>query len=574
MVGTGHVVVTERRVFRDPFGEPVEPAAPPELSADQKGVFERVLPALEGGFHRFLLSGVTGSGKTEVYLRLAAAAAARGRPVLVLVPEIALISQIARRFRGRFGDAVAVLHSGLSGGERFDEWSRILEGKATIVVGARSAVFAPVVRPGLIVVDEEHDGSYKQEQGLRYHARDLAVVRARQAGAVVLLGSATPSVESVANAASGKFAELVLPRRIRDRPMADVEVIDLRLHRDARGIDRWMAPALREAIGETIRRGEQALLFLNRRGFASFPVCAACGEAIRCRHCDISLTLHKAAHLFRCHYCGFGRAASDVCPACGAPKVRLLGLGTEKVEEALAALFPSARIARMDRDAVSRKGALLRILRQLRDGKIDVVVGTQMVAKGHDFPNITLVGILCADLSLNVPDFRAGERTFQLLAQVAGRAGRGASPGRVLLQTFNPGHFSIRAACSQDFRAFYGKEIEVRRSLGYPPFTRLAQLKISGRDGERARQGAEALGEAARGILSEDPERLRGLQLLGPIEAPLSRIAGRHRWQLLVKAPGPGVLHRYLRRLLPEGGIPGLRRDPSVTVDVDPYSFQ
>jgi len=567
---SGHLETFARRLYRDPFGEAILPDAAPVLTVDQEAVVGTVCGALGTGFRTFLLKGVTGSGKTEVYLRLAAHAVASGRSVLVLVPEIALITQTERRFRARFGEHVAVLHSGLSVGERFDQWSRILRREVPIAIGVRSAVFAPFSDLGVIIVDEEHDASYKQEGRLHYSARDLAVVRAQQSGAVALLGSATPSLQSYYNVRTGKYTELVLPERIEARSLPEVRTVDLRQCRDLRGPGRFISVELNRAIAATLERGEQALLFLNRRGYANFPVCAACGEALRCRQCNISLTLHQADNAYRCHYCGFSLPATAACSACGSQNIKRLGMGTEKVEAAIRGLFPAARVARMDRDTTRRRGEILRLLKGLRDHTIDILIGTQMVTQGHDFPGITLVGILCADLSLSFPDFRAGERTFQLLSQVAGRAGRGDRPGRVILQTYNPDHFSIRAACAQDFDAFYEPEIGFRKALGYPPITRMVLLRLSGRDECFTRAQAEALGAQCRSLQAADPAWAASLQLLGPIEAPLTRIAGHYRWQILVKSPHTAALHRFVDRLLaiyPHGVS---RSRVKMVIDVDP----
>ena len=525
------------------------------------------------GFATFLLTGVTASGKTEVYLQLAAEAIEGGLPVLVLVPEIALISQMERRFRARFGDCVAVLHSGLSAGERYDQWQRILRGRATIAVGARSAIFAPFRRVGLVIVDEEHDSSYKQEQGLRYNARDLAVVRAKQDGAAALLGSATPSIQSYFNVCRQKFREITLTERFEQRPMPQIQVVDLGRTGDRRGARSYITDPLRVAMQQALDRGEQVMLFLNRRGFANYPVCAACGQALRCKNCDITLTLHQEANAYRCHYCGYSRAVTSDCPACGAARIKPLGLGTEKIEDAVQNLFPAARVSRMDRDTTARKGALLKILKDLRSRKIDVLVGTQMIAKGHDFPHITLVGIICADLSLNFPDFRAGERTFQVLAQVAGRAGRGAAPGKVILQTFNPNHFSIMCAQAQDFKSFYDQEIRYRQSLLYPPFARLIQLKISGRSESRTADHAAALGRACTDLKAARPATFEPVAVLGPLEAPLARIQSRYRWQILLKSTAARLLHQFVDRLATENPALFGRRRVKVAVDVDPYQM-
>ncbi len=571
LVKAGSVEVYERPVYRDPFGDAVRPDQPPTLTGDQQTVLNEVTGTLGKGFKTFLLAGVTGSGKTEVYLTLAQQVLQKGGQVLVLVPEIALISQAERRFRARFGDQVAVLHSSLSSGERFDQWRRIVDAKTPIVIGARSAIFAPLTRIGIIIVDEEHDTAFKQESGLRYNARDLAVVRARFSGAVALLGSATPSVQTFHNTETGKFTRLVLPRRIKKRPMPSVSVYDLRQTKGLRGPSRIISQPLHRAMRETLSQGKQVLLFLNRRGFAGHSVCLACGEPVRCRHCDITLTFHQAQHAYKCHYCGFSRPETIKCGVCGSSTIRALGIGTEKVEALTQKLFPTARVRRMDRDTTTRKGSIKRMLKQVRDGDIDILIGTQMVAKGHDFPNITLVGIICADLSLDFPDFRAGERTFQLLAQVAGRAGRGDCPGRVILQTYNPTHFTIQAAKDQDYRRFYQREISFRKTLKYPPFAYLVQLRISGRNPAKTRERAQNIGEAGYDLKGKHARFSTAITILGPIEAPLSKISGRYRWQIFIKGTSAGVLHRFVRQL---AVIPALRfNDPAirVAIDVDPY---
>ncbi|UCG05962.1 MAG: primosomal protein N' [Desulfobacterales bacterium] len=567
----GYVKIISKRVYRDPLGEPIRPDVVPRLTVEQQHVVASVCQHLNNGFTTFLLQGVTGSGKTEVYMQVAADAISKGHSVLVLVPEIALITQMERRFRARFGERIAVLHSGLSAGERFDQWSRILNKEADIAIGARSAIFAPFENIGIIIVDEEHDTSYKQETHLRYNARDLAVVRAMLNNCVALLGSATPSIQSYYNVCQQKFLELTLKERIEKRPLPEIDVVDLRQNRDARGIRRFITSELHLAMKETLARGEQILLFLNRRGFASFPICAACGQAIRCKHCDISLTLHQKANAYKCHYCGFSRASSSHCTVCGSTRIKNLGLGTEKVESALNQLFPEARVARMDRDTTMRKGSILTLLKGIKNKTIDILVGTQMVAKGHDFPNITLVGIICADLSLSFPDFRAGERTFQLLAQVAGRAGRGDVPGRVILQTFNPEHFSILAAKHQDFKTFYTQEIEFRKALNYPPLSRMIQLKISGKDQTKTEAHARVLGKTCHDLRSQNITMYRPVEIMGPIEASLPRIARFYRWQILLKSLHTKALHDFTGRLLADHSAGFGRRDVKVIVDVDPY---
>ncbi|MFZ2634298.1 MAG: primosomal protein N' [Desulfosalsimonadaceae bacterium] len=567
----GYVTFFTQAVYRDPFGESVPRDTPPKLTLDQQHVVSGINKSLGNGFEAFLLAGVTGSGKTEVYMHAAAEALKKGLSVLVLVPEIALISGIERRFRARFGECVAVLHSGLSAGERFDQWIRVSNRECPIVIGARSAIFAPLTGIGLIIVDEEHDTSYKQESRFRYNARDMAVIRARMAEAVVVLGSATPSIQSVYNVGAKKFSELNLQKRVFSQALPDIQVVDLKQRKDDRGVRRFITVDLQQAMKETLDRGEQVLLFLNRRGFASYPVCAQCGEPLKCKHCDITLTLHQAANVYKCHLCGFSLPARTACTACGSASIKLMGMGTEKIETAVKSLFPEARVARMDRDTTVRKGALLKILKGLRKREIDILIGTQMVAKGHDFPDITLVGIICADLSLSFPDFRAGELTFQVLAQVAGRAGRGERPGRVILQTYSPDHFSITAATEHDFMAFYNHEIAFRKAFNYPPFSRMIQLKISGPDMGKTRSTAEAMGGMCDGLKAENSEFNQWIEVLGPIEAPLSRIAGRFRWQVILKSANVTLLHQFARRLVFENNLHLSAGGVKVGIDVDPF---
>jgi primosomal protein N' (replication factor Y) len=566
----GYLKVRHRRIYRDPFGQPIDPDCAPALSVEQQNVVSQVTDRLGYGFVTFLLQGVTGSGKTEVYMQVAAATLNKGKCVLVLVPEIALITQMERRFRARFGERIAVLHSGLSAGERYDQWSRILQQEADIAIGARSAIFAPFQNVGLIVVDEEHDTSYKQENNLRYHARDLAVVRAKINDCVALLGSATPSIQSYYNASENKFIEVNLPHRIKSRPMPEIKIVDLRHSMGYRGVRRFITPELHQAIKDTLLRNEQVLLFLNRRGFANFALCQSCGQPLRCKHCDISLTFHQKANAFKCHYCGFSRAAKTCCDICGSSDIKKLGLGTEKIEAAIQELFPDVRVARMDRDTTTKKGAIVKLLKGLKDQTIDILVGTQMVAKGHDFPGITLVGIVCADLSLSFPDFRAGERTFQLLAQVSGRAGRGSSPGRVILQTYNPDHFSILAAKNQDFNSFYDQEMGFRRALNYPPFSRMIQFKISGKDKLMTRDRAAGLGDFCHALKKNNSSLYGSIEILGPIEASLTKIAERYRFQILLKGISAKALHQFVNQILAENPIVFNNRKVRAVIDVDP----
>lgn len=566
----GYIHIHQKKVYRDPFGDEVLPDRPPVLTEEQRIVVDRIKRVLGSGYATFLLTGVAGSGKTEVYMRLAKEAMDTGRSVLVLVPEIALISQVERRFRARFGERVAVLHSGLSGGERYDQWMRILEKKAPIVIGARSAVFAPFDKLGLIVVDEEHESSYKQDYGLMYHARDLAVKRASLDGCVAVLGSATPSIQSYYNVQTAKYTEVKLTKRVMERPLSTIHIVDLRKTKDMRGIRKFITPQLQTAMQETLDRKQQVLLFLNRRGFSNLSVCGTCGEAIKCRNCEISLTLHQQINAYKCHYCGFSQASKMDCPVCGSSHIRHLGLGTEKIEDAVKRLFPDAVVDRMDRDTTRKKGAVRNILQGLRDNTTDILIGTQMVAKGHDFPNITLVGIICADLSLNFPDFRSGVRTFQLIAQVAGRAGRGDFPGKVILQTYHPEHFSISSARQQDFRTFYRQDIEFRKSLRYPPFSRLIQLKITGKDYQKTKEHALMAGHIVRS--TADEAAFKGhITVLGPVESAISRIAGHYRWQILLKGSHAKPLHEVMNRMISLHGPVFDSRQAHVRIDVDPY---
>jgi len=567
----GHIFISQRWVYRDPFGEPIEADQAHILTPEQSHVIEKIEKDLGKGFKPYLLDGVTGSGKTEIYLQLTEKTIALGHTVLVLVPEIALISQMEKRFRARFGECVALLHSGLSAGERYDQWMRVVRREVTIVIGARSAVFAPLDHIGLIIVDEEHDTSYKQEGSLRYHARDLAVVRSNLQQCVVLMGSATPSVQSYYNVMIKKYHEVTLTQRVEQRPLPKIQLVDLRKRRNTRGVGTYITPELYQAMKETLDRKEQVLLFLNRRGFAGYPVCSVCGTAIRCKNCDISLTLHQADNAYKCHYCGYTRPSTIRCLSCGSTKIRLLGLGTEKIETTVKTLFPQARVARMDGDTTIRKGSILTLLKSLKNGSIDILIGTQMIAKGHDFPNITLVGIICADLTLSFPDFRAAERTFQLLAQVSGRAGRGEIPGRVILQTYNPDHFSIVSAKNQDFKSFFSSDIGYRKALHYPPFSRMVLLKLSGRDQVKTAQHANHVADLCHNLSNKKKSSYQYVTILGPIEAPLPRIAKAYRWQILLKGLRTEPLKRFVRELLFENSSQVHHPSVKLAVDVDPF---
>jgi primosomal protein N' (replication factor Y) len=543
-------------------GEPQPLSEPPTLNIHQAAALDALNVALATGYATFVLQGITGSGKTEVYLRLIAEARRAGRGALVLVPEIALTPQLAARFRGRFGDDVAVLHSALPPGERRAAWRRLRAGEVGIALGARSAVFAPVKSLGVVVVDEEHDGSFKQEEGVRYHGRDLAVVRAQRAGAVAVLGSATPSLETYANVLSGRFRRLLLPVRANPaaaaRPLPPVEIIDLR---QRPGLDGLISPPLAEAMTEVLGAGEQMILFLNRRGFSTLILCRACGHVLRCPHCAVSMTYHRARHRLLCHYCARTDAVPETCPSCQKRALDGLGVGTEQVESMVRERFPQARVARLDRDTAEDGRGVERLLRQVHEGSVDILVGTQMVTKGHDFAGVTLVGVLQPDQGMHLPDFRAAERTFQLLEQVSGRAGRGERPGRVLVQTYNPEHPAITCLVSHDYEGFVKGELARRQDAQYPPFSRMIAIRVDGPDENLVR--AAAAEAAARARAAE-----RSLRVLGPAEAPIARLRGRARWQVWLSAPDRATVNRAARA----AGTAPLARDVRLAIDVDPQS--
>lgn len=479
----------------------------------------------------FLLHGVTGSGKTEIYIRAMSAALQRGKSAMMLVPEIALTPVFSRRLRAHFGDEVAIFHSSLTTGERFDEWSRLKRGEARIVIGTRSAVFAPVHDLGLIVIDEEHETSYRQQESPYYHGRDTAIVRARQSSAVVVLGSATPSLESFHNAHHGKYRYLRLASRIANRAMAGAEIIDMRSVFAEHGRPEVFSPQLLEAIKETHERGEQSIVLLNRRGYSSFVLCRTCGESIHCPNCDVTLTYHRSESSLVCHYCNHRRQAPKQCPSCAGKFIYYVGEGTEQIEEMLQKKFPTLRIARLDRDTTSRRKLFEKALMEFGAGDLDMLVGTQMLAKGHDFPNVTLVGVVSVDAGLALPDFRSAERTFQLITQVAGRAGRGKRAGHVLIQTYHPNHYALRHACAQDYAGFYAEEIRYRKSLSYPPFVALASLLVHGEDFNRVINTATDIRKAL-----DEANTDRVCRILGPAPAPLARLKGEHRIQMLIKS--------------------------------------
>ena len=569
----GLVEVAPQISERDPYANAqIIPTQPLDLNAEQAEALRQILASMDGEEKKtFLLNGVTGSGKTEVYLQAIAHALELGKGAIVLVPEISLTPQTVERFKARFSSGpqqtlVAVLHSHLSAGERHDEWHKIRQGRARIVIGARSAIFAPVEPLGLVVVDEEHEHSYKQEEAPRYHARDVAVVRGQREGAVVVLGSATPSLESFYNVERGKYAVLELRHRADDKRMPVVRVQDMRTEcRKDKGVPIF-STRLKEAIRNRLENGEQTILFLNRRGFATSMQCPECGFVAECPNCSLSLTYHRREQALRCHICGHGARAPGQCPECRSRAIRFHGLGTEKVEDVLGKLFPDATIRRMDSDTLKRKEDYRRILGDFRRGKIDILVGTQMIAKGLHFPRVTLVGIVYADTGLHLADFRAGERTFQLLTQVAGRAGRGDVEGEVIVQSFTPFHPAIQFARRHDFAGFYDAEMEFRGQLKYPPYTRAAMLTLRGRNEEKVAFSADHLKKAIEPMA----RAISDLVLAGPAPAPLLRAEAFYRYQIMLRTGQMSALSRRLAEVTAGLSLP---EEVTLTVDIDPMNL-
>jgi primosomal protein N' (replication factor Y) (superfamily II helicase) len=573
LAAKGLVAFRRQRIERDPFTRGA--ATTPVISTTDRSLTDEQASALEalgtaaatGKFSVFLLQGVTGSGKTEVYLRLSDLVQRSGKSVLVLVPEIALTPAVASAFRAAFGDRVAVQHSGLSDGERSDQWYRIRRGEVSIVVGTRSAVFAPLMNLGLIVVDEEHDTSFKQEETPRYNGRDVAVMRGKHEGALVVLGSATPSLESSQNAAVGRYSRLLLTRRVEDRALANVAVVDMRQEYAEHGPDVMFSGQLKNAIARRLDAGQQSLILLNRRGLATAVFCRQCGGTIECPNCSVTLIVHSEGrdrHRARCHYCNYALRVPKACPACKGPYLERRGFGTEKVAAEIATLWPAAKVARLDRDTVRRRGAAADILRSMAAGEIDVLVGTQMIAKGHDFPKVTLVGVISADVGLGLADFRAAERTFQLLTQVAGRAGRGVEPGEAIVQTLYPKHYSIRHACRQDYSAFFGDELGYRRAMRYPPFTALVNVVVKGSDARSAMTDAATLAQHLR-----SGSEAGRFNVLGPAPAPIAKLRGEYRAQIFLKGGHRAALREAVLAAL--AAEPELRR--RVSIDIDPVSI-
>jgi|WetSurMetagenome_2_1015567.scaffolds.fasta_scaffold45284_1 primosomal protein N' (replication factor Y) (superfamily II helicase) len=543
-------------------------APPPDPSSDQKIVLDAIQGHISSpSSQAFLVFGVTGSGKSEIYLRLAEAALRHDRGVLILVPEIALTFQMEALFRDRFGSQLATWHSGLSTPVREARWHDILSGRKRVVLGARSAIFMPVLDLGLIVIDEEHDSSYKQDDHLRYQARDVALMRARMLKIPIVLGSATPSLQSLFHVQANRYRQLALPRRIYDRPLPDLEVIDMR--REKRR-ERVLSKALKETLTETIGAGQQALLFLNRRGFASFVLCNSCGHVQQCENCSVSLTYHDSNESLWCHYCGTEKKLPARCPVCDHASLILHGFGTERIEKEVKKLLPEARILRIDRDTASEPGYLAECLDAIRAHRANVLIGTQMLTKGHDLPNITLVGVVNADTSLQIADFRAGETTVQLLMQVAGRAGRGDRPGRVILQTYNPSHYTIQSVLHQDYLGFCGKELESRERLQYPPFVKMLRFLVTSTSEELTRQAAHDLADLSRSVAHDFRSQNRYLAILGPSPAPLVKLKNRFRWHIYVKTWMNQDLQQFTEVVLEQSrGYPLLRR-VQLAIDRDP----
>ncbi|MFZ5640060.1 MAG: primosomal protein N' [Bacillota bacterium] len=578
-VQKGYLLVEEQETIRDPWqhrqkagDRSFAPDRPLTPTPGQQQALDAIRESLrKPAFEIFLLRGVTGSGKTEVYLQTISDNLALGRQAIVLVPEISLTPQMVERFKARFGDRVAILHSRLSAGERFDEWRRVKNGRVEVVVGARSAIFAPFKNLGLIIIDEEHESSYKQEDHPKYHARDAAIKRAELTGSTVVLGSATPALESYWRAQQGEFKLITIDDRVAGRPLPGVQVVDLR-DEMAAGNRSIFSRLLQEKIAEKLARREQVILFLNRRGFSTFVVCRECGLVMRCPHCAVSLTYHAAGDILQCHYCNFTRPSPKTCPKCGSVNIRYFGIGTQRVEDEVHKLFPAARVLRMDVDTTGRKGAHERILTAFKKGEADILVGTQMIAKGLDFPRVTLVGVITADTTLNLPDFRAAERTFQLLTQVAGRAGRDERPGEVIVQTYAPDHYSIKAAREHDYTGFYQQEVDLRRSLEYPPFSRLVRIVVSATEENSVIRAAGLLAEIFRDLTAGQELGVTE-PVLGPAPAPLARIRRRYRWQLCLRGIAPEQLVDLVKKAMPRFEEDYKGEGIKLTIEADPQAM-
>jgi primosomal protein N' (replication factor Y) len=584
LAAKGFLQLQEVEALRDPYaGRAFTPTAPLPLTPEQQAAYTAIDAAVTDGRHDvFLLHGVTGSGKTEVYLQSIQRCLDLGREAIVLVPEISLTPQMVERFKGRFGDRVAVLHSRLSHGERFDEWRKIKSGRVKVAIGARSAVFAPFQQIGLIIVDEEHESSYKQEETPKYHARDVAIKRAELGGAVVLLGSATPSLESVFETrrgtvagGEGRYKLLTMRNRATGGTLPHVNIVDMREELKA-GNRSMFSRGLHQAIESRLAKGEQTVLLLNRRGYATFVMCRTCGFVAQCPHCDISLTYHRNSRTMRCHYCGYAEREAQQCPSCSSEHIRHFGTGTQRVEEELSKLFPGIRVIRMDVDTTTAKGSHEKLLTDFRNKRGDVLLGTQMVAKGLDFPDVTLVGVIAADTVLGLPDFRSGERTFQLLTQVAGRAGRHALPGEVFVQTYMPEHYAIVAASGHDFASFARTELQTRESRGYPPFHKMMLITFAHELVQPLMQAAEAFVRELRvrfhenGSEGEDGRRWSRMEVLGPVASPIPRLKDRYRFQCMVKYREESLASRLVAETVRSFEEKFAKDKIGLSIDVDP----
>lgn len=561
LVQAGIAVIRQVQVIRNTYNEKQSVPANITLTAEQQQAVAKISSAIKSQrFHSFLLHGITGSGKTQVYIEAVALVRQNNRQAIVLVPEIALTSQIVFRFRSRFGDDVVVIHSKLSAGERADAWQRLHYQQAGIVIGARSAIFAPLFDIGIIIIDEEHEFTYKQEETPRYHTLAVAMTRARMADAIVVMGSATPSVETYYNALQHKHTLLPMINRINHSALPQVQVVDMREELRA-GRRSVLSAPLKELLNETFSRQEQAIILLNRRGYSTFVLCRECGHVMRCPHCSTSLVYHAAGNYLRCHYCQWTEQVPDVCPACRSRYIRYFGTGTQKLEEEFRQQWPYIRMIRMDQDTTGKKMSHHKILAAFAKGSYDVLLGTQMVAKGHDIDNVTAVGIISADTALNLPDFRAAEQTFDLLTQAAGRAGRGIKPGRVVVQTYNPDHYAVQTGAMQDYLSFYKTEISYRHDLGYPPFGQLIKFTIVSSDENISCRQAALTAEELRSGLDDLPN----IEIIGPFKAPIAKINDMYRMQLLIKSPGMDIVKTRLNHM-------DIVSRSNIIIDVDPVN--
>ncbi|WP_445429540.1 primosomal protein N' [Bacillus atrophaeus] len=566
LIQKGLLQESHEEVYRDPYQDRMfKKTKPLALTDEQSAAYESIRETLDQDEHKvFLLHGVTGSGKTEIYLQSIEKVLAKGKEAIVLVPEISLTPQMVNRFKGRFGSQVAVMHSGLSTGEKYDEWRKIHRNEVRLVVGARSAIFAPFENLGMIIIDEEHESSYKQEEMPRYHAKEVAIKRAEHHSCPVVLGSATPTLESFARAKKGVYELLSLKSRVNQQVMPEVSLVDMR--EELRGGNRSMfSLELMEQLEETIAKGEQAVLFLNKRGYSSFVMCRDCGYVPQCPHCDISMTYHRYGQRLKCHYCGHEEPVPNTCPECGSEHIRFFGTGTQRVEEELTKVLPNARVIRMDVDTTSRKGSHEKLLSAFGEGKADILLGTQMIAKGLDFPNVTLVGVLSADTTLHIPDFRSAEKTFQLLTQVSGRAGRHEKLGRVIIQTYTPSHYSIQLTKTHDYESFFQQEMGHRREQSYPPYYYLALVTVSHEEVAKTAIIADKIAHYLKANCGADAK------ILGPAASPIARIKDRYRYQCVIKYKQENQLSEVLKKILEHYKRDIEQKHVTISIDMNPY---